>query len=132
MNFQYEFLPRWVLEVGYVGSHGINQGQNLHQVNGALLATPSNPVNGITTSTSTNASLRAPLLGFSPGGFQLADTVGAYKYNSLQATLRKQLSHGVTFQAAYTFSRAFSNMTSGTNAGGGSNSGDPSNMRQQY
>jgi hypothetical protein len=132
MNFQYEFLPRWVLEVGYIGSHGINQGQNLHNVNGALLATPQNPVNGLTVSTSTNASLRVPLLGFSPEGFQLADTVGAYKFNSLQATLRKQLSHGVTFQAAYTFSRAFSDMTSGGNAGGQSNSGDPNNLRQQY
>jgi hypothetical protein len=24
-NVQYEFLPSWVLEVGYVGSHGIHQ-----------------------------------------------------------------------------------------------------------
>ncbi len=132
LNVQYEFLPRWVLEVGYIGSHGINQGQNLHQVNEALLATPSNPVYGITTSTAANASLRAPLLGFSPGGFQLADTVGAYKFNSLQATVRKQLSHGVTLQGAYTFSRAFSDMTSGGNAGGQSNNGDPNNLRQQY
>ncbi len=132
LNAQYEFLPRWVLEVGYVGSHGIHQGQNLHQINGAVLATPSNPVNGLTTSTSLNAPLRVPLLGFSPGGFQLADTVAAYKYNSLQTTLRKQLSHGVTFQGAYTFSRAFSNLTSGNVGGGGSNSGDPSNMQQQY
>jgi hypothetical protein len=131
LNFQYEFLPRWVLEVGYVGSHGIHQGQNLHQTNGAILATPSNPVNGITESTSANAPLRVPLLGFSPGGFQLADTVGAYKFNSLQATLRKQLSYGLTLQAAYTFSRAFSNLTSNTGAGG-SNSGDPSNLQQQY
>jgi hypothetical protein len=131
LNFQYEFLPRWVLEVGYVGSHGIHQGQNLHQTNVPLLATPSNPVNGITTSTAANASLRVPLLGFSPGGFQLADTVAAYKYNSLQVTLRKQLSHGVTFQGAYTFSRAFTNLTSNQGAGG-SNSNDPNDLRQQY
>ncbi len=132
LNFQYEFAPRWVLEVGYVGSHGIHQGQNLHYVNGAYLATPQNPINGITVSTSTNAELRVPLLGFSPEGFQLADTVGSYKFNSVQATLRKQLSYGLTLQAAYSFSRDFSNMTSGGNAGGQSNSGDPRNLQQQY
>ena len=25
LNIQYEFLPTWVLELGYVGSHGIHQ-----------------------------------------------------------------------------------------------------------
>ncbi len=40
-------------------------------------------------------------------GLQAADNQGDYKYNSLQLTLRKQMSHGLSFQAAYAHSRAF-------------------------
>jgi hypothetical protein len=61
----------------------------------------------------------------------LGDTVGSYKYNSLQATVRKQLSRGLTFQAAYTFSRAFTNETS-NGLFTGPNLGDPRNLSQQY
>ncbi len=125
---QWEFLPRWVLEVGYVGSHGIHQSETLHLINEASIATPSNPVWGVTTSTINNVNLRVPLLGVSSGGFQVADTQGAEKYNSLQVTLRKQLSHGLAFQAAYTWSRAFNDYE----GPGGANSGDPLNFQQQY
>jgi hypothetical protein len=110
MNIQYEFLPRWVLELGYVGSRGIHQVPNIslaYQDNEAQLASPANPVNGITTNTVANASLRVPYLGFAPGGLQSAATIGDNKFNSLQATVRKQLSHGVQLQAAYTWARAF-------------------------
>src|SRR5207249_9158907 len=107
LNFQWEFRPRWVLEVGYVGAKGIHMAQWLHMINEAGLATPTNPINGITTNTVQNARLRAPLLGASVTGYQLADTIGDMKFNSFQATMRKQLSHGLTFQAAYTFSRPF-------------------------
>ena len=57
--------------------------------------------------TTANARQRVPYLGFSPTGLQAADNQGDYKYNSLQLTLRKQMSHGLSFQAAYTYSRAF-------------------------
>jgi hypothetical protein len=127
-NMQYEFLPKWVLEVGYVGSHGIHQAQNLHMLNEPGLATAANPIWGITTNTTQNASLRVPYLGFGPGGMQYFDTIGDIKYNSLQVTLRKQLSYGLTLQAAYTLSRAFADFQ----GPGGSNSGDPNNLAQQY
>ena len=42
-NMQYEFLPKWVLEVGYVGSHGIHQAENLHLLNEPGLASATNP-----------------------------------------------------------------------------------------
>ena len=66
------------------------------------------PINGITTNTTANASLRVPYLGFEPGGLSDAYYVGDSKFNSLQATVRKQLSHGFQVQAAYTYSRSFS------------------------
>jgi hypothetical protein len=129
LNFQYEFKSNWILEMGYVGSHGIHLGQWLHMVNVPGLATATNPINGITVDTVQNARLRAPLLGASVTGYQLGDTVGDYKFNSVQATLRKQFSHGLTFQAAYTFSRAF---TTQNGPGAGPNLGNPLDLRQQY
>jgi hypothetical protein len=136
LNVQYEFLPRWVLEVAYVGSHGIHQPEYFHIANEAALATPATPVNGLTVSTVNNASARVPFLGMAPSGLQVASTDGDIKFNSLQATLRKQLSHGLSFQAAYTFSRAFTNIYAApagiTGVPNGTNDGDPNNSRQQY
>ena len=74
-------------------------------LNEALLATAANPVNGITTNTTSNASLRVPYLGFAPGGLEADQTISVAKYNSMQATVRRQFSHGFTMQAAYTWSR---------------------------
>jgi Carboxypeptidase regulatory-like domain len=117
LNTQYEFLPQWVLEVGYVGSRGIHQvpdfipngGFAFHQLNEAQLASPSHPINGITTNTVGNAAVRVPYLGFSALGLADDPTFGDSKFNSLQATVRKQMSHGIQMQAAYTYSRAFTN-----------------------
>ena len=106
-NVQYEIAPTWMIEAGYVGSRGIHQPNTLHILNGAFLASPTAAVNGVTVNTTANARERVPYLGFSPTGLQAADNQGDYKYNSLQLTLRKQMSHGLTFQAAYTYSRAF-------------------------
>jgi hypothetical protein len=117
-----------MIELGYVGSHGIHQPNSLHILNEALLATAATPINGVTTNTPANARLRVPYLGFSPTGLQAADNQGDYKYNSLQATVRKSLSHGLSLQAAYTFSRALT--TQGYSTGippgpGSTNIGDP-------
>ena len=127
LNIQYEFLPTWVLEVGFVGSSGINQTDYNHNVNTALLASASNPINGITTNTTQNVALRVPYLGFQPAGLQVTAFDGIYNYNSLQATVRKNFSHGLTLQAAYTWSK---NMTDLEGFSGNSNNN--SNLSQQY
>jgi Carboxypeptidase regulatory-like domain len=106
LNTQYEFAPGWVLEVGYVGTHGIHQILT-DPVNGALLMNAANSVNGVTTTTTSNASARVPFIGYSPA-FHQYSTNTSFLFNSLQTTVRKQLSHGLTFQLAYTWSRAFS------------------------
>jgi hypothetical protein len=122
LNEQYEFAPHWVLELGYVGSHGIHLVQTTQSINGAEVASPSNPIYGVTTnavqsgsSFITNARLRVPILGLAPTGGDYSDTVGSEKFNSFQATLRKRLSYGLTLEAAYTFSRAFNNIPSNYN-----------------
>ena len=114
LNTQYEFHSGWVLETGYVGSHSIHQlyigggtagGNGFLQLNEAQLATAGNPVNGLTTNTSTNASGRVPYLGFTPGGLAELTPAGKTLFDSFQVTVRKQLSHGLSMQTAYTWAR---------------------------
>jgi hypothetical protein len=114
LNTQYEFHSGWVLETGYVGSHSIHQlyigggtagGNGFRQLNEPTLATATTPVNGITTNTSGNAVLRVPYLGFQTGGLTELTPSGKTLFDSLQVTVRKQLSHGLSMQTAYTWSR---------------------------
>ncbi len=107
------------LDLGYVGSHGdhllLSRG-----LNQPLLATAGQPVNCgydgvathcITQNTSANAARRAPVLGETQTALVTSEFTGASWYHSMQATLRKQLSKGVAFQAAYTFSKSENNVT---------------------
>jgi hypothetical protein len=123
LNFQYEVAPGWLAEVGYVGSHGIHQFTSGSAPNAPYLASPDHPINGVTTNSTSNYLLRVPYLGLSQNFTQEA-TNGNFKFNSLQATLRKQFSRGVSFQAAYTFARAFSTGNLGL--------GDQHNYADQY
>jgi hypothetical protein len=116
LNTQYEFAPSWVLEVGYVGSHSVDQGgvaltgggsQGL-QINESLLATATTPVNGITVNTTTNTAERVPYLGFSPTGLNTFINAGRTLFDSLQVTVRKRMSHGIELQAAYTWAQDLS------------------------
>jgi len=123
LNFQYEIAPSWAAEVGYVGSHGIHQFTSGSAPNAPYLASPSNPISGVTTNSTTNYLLRVPYLGLSQNFTQEAAN-GDFKFNSLQATLPKQFSKGLSLQAAYTFSRVFST--------GNLAFGDQHNYRDMY
>ncbi len=119
-SLQYEFKPNWILEVGYVGSHGIHQ-QISHSINTPQLIPTATGINCglppsvpqfinasgcVSTVTAGNFNFRVPLLGVAPSQSE-TDTNGNTEFNSLQVTVRKQFSHGLTFQGAYTWSRAF-------------------------
>jgi carboxypeptidase family protein len=113
LNTQYEFAPTWVIELAYVGTRGIHQWGPAGSMPGlaanpALLVSPSDPspTSGVTTNSVNNTSLRVPYAGFS-AAFTTIGTDLDFKYNSAQATVRKQLSHGLSLQGAYTWSRAF-------------------------
>jgi hypothetical protein len=127
VNFQYEFLPRFVLETGYVGASGINLTDYNHNYNTAQIATPGRPVNGLTTTTVGNTDLRTPYLGFLAGGLQGTAYDGISNYNSWQTTVRKQFSSGFSFQLAYTYSKSLTNIYNST-----ANSNLSTDMRQQY
>jgi len=133
LGFQYELGQRWLLEAGYVGSSGINQANYNHNINLAQLATPSNPINGQTTSSLANAVYRVPYLGYQAIGLQATAYDAIYNYNSLQVTVRKQLSHGFTMQAAYTWSKDLTNLSNGNLPGEGqTNVNDANRTGTQY
>ncbi len=127
LGFQYQFAPHWVLEIGYVGSSSINLMDMYHNNNTAYLASPANPVNGITTNTTANVLYRVPYLGYQAVGVRGTAFDGYANYNSLQVTVRKQFSRGFTFQGAYTWSKTmtveYNNVANSNNAG---------NLAQQY
>jgi hypothetical protein len=131
LGIQWEFAPRWVLEVGYVGSSGINLLDEYHNNNTPGLASPSNPINGITTNTKENILYRVPYLGYQAVGVRGTGFDGSSNYNSLQVTVRHQFSRGLMMQAAYTWSRTLTDL-SNISANPTANSNDASNLAQQY
>jgi hypothetical protein len=135
LNIQYAISSNFTLDLGYVGSHGDNLFL-FYGSNQPLLATPGNPVNCglpntaaglgvspaifsilgvesgcVTTNTSTNAYLRVPIVGETPTALLAHEYLGGSWYHSAQATLRQRISHGLTFQFAYTFSKGETNTT---------------------
>jgi hypothetical protein len=113
LNLQYEFAHNFLLQTGYVGSKTTHQ-TGCVEFNQALLATRSNPVNGQTTTTNENLALRVPYAGVAAGSY-LCETEFTSNYNSLQTSLTKTSSFGLSFQGSYTYSKNL-DITSGTGA----------------
>lgn len=132
LNVQYEFAPHWVLEVGFVGSASLNLLDGYHNINTPLLASPTNPINGLTSNSITNADLRVPYLGYIPAGIDDTAFDGMSNYNSLQISVRKQFSYGLTLQASYTWSKDLSTMWETNASGNQGDSNNPNNLGQQY
>jgi hypothetical protein len=116
LNNQFQLAKDWLLQVGYVGTRG-ERLVGFRQINQAYLASPTDPINGITTNTVENAGDRVPTLGVAPTA-DGPETFGYSWYNALQASLTKRFSHGLVLQAAYTFDRTLDNMpqTTGINS----------------
>jgi hypothetical protein len=127
LGVQYQFAPSWVLEVGYVGSSGINLMSQYHNNNTARLASPEHPINGITTNTIANVPFRVPYLGYQAVGVRGTEFDAVSNYNSLQATVRKQFSRGFMVQGAYTWSKNLTNL-----ANNQTNSNNANDLWQQY
>jgi len=172
LDLQYEFGGSWIAEIGYVGTHGTHLydwGRSIniaHLVSGApnepidpqnsaLIAgsghvgTPgvlpfndadnSEPIGANLT---TNVLGRVTYLGFDPAGLLTTSTQGDHEYNSLQAELRHSTSHGLLFQASYTWSKLITNINGSESGGGlaqpgnilsgGATSNNVLDFRQQY
>jgi hypothetical protein len=103
IDLQYQHKS-YVVSIAYAGAKGTHLGIGRSN-NQPSLASPFNPVNGLTTNSVANAVERAPFVGLSPFLARL-ESSGNSIYNSLQATLLKDMSHGFQFLAAYTFAKS--------------------------
>ncbi len=133
LNVQTQLARDFLLEVGYVGTHGTHQ-LRTRLANQALLASPSNPIRGVTTNSPTNIAQRVPIQGVSTSS-RLIETSGESFYNGLEASLTKRFSAGLQFQASYTFSKSLD--TDGANVdatsqGVSATLGDQNDPRARY
>jgi Carboxypeptidase regulatory-like domain/TonB-dependent Receptor Plug Domain len=103
LDLQYQHKS-YAFSIGYAGAKGTHLAVGRSN-NQPLLASPSDPMNGLTTNSVANAAERVPFVGLSPLLFRV-ESSGNSIYNSLQATLKKVMSHGFQFLAAYTFAKS--------------------------
>ena len=123
-----------VLDVTYSGARELHLIVGI-SANQAALASPSNPIRGVTTNTYTAANINArkPYLGWASGTMYQWRTGNEAWYNSLQASLSQQWRHKLQYQASFTWARLLSpvpDFTTGTNTVGPS--GDQNNLRAGY
>jgi hypothetical protein len=123
-----------VLDVSYVGSRNLHL-LHVRSINQANLASPTNPIRGVTTNTAAAANIaaRVPFQGFTSSGLTDIENAGAAWYNALAASLDKRFSHGLQFLASYTYTRLLSTDSfESSGANGGSATGDQNNPQQRY
>jgi len=124
MTIQRSLGRNWVLEVGYVGTHGVHLRETRTNIE-ARLASPANPIvltaaGGtqftITQSTISNGPARSNNAGINGyNGMQIFADDAYSHYHSLQSTLSRRWGAGY-FQAAYTWSKSTDATSSGNTA----------------
>ena len=133
LNLQQQLSESMLLQIAYVGSSA-NHLMYSHSINQAGDATAADPIRGQTSSTLANLTERVPYLGFDPANFLEQVSEGRSNYNALEVTLKKNLSKGLQFLAAYTWSKTMATGASsviGSMEGGGS-LGDQNNLYADY
>jgi hypothetical protein len=123
LSIQYQLPKGWLVEAGYLGSHGVNLLVE-PSLNQALLVNGSNPItykngfiaangfpNGYTVSqnSDSNASLRVPVPGFSAAGLNLVTNQGWSYYNAFTLGVSHRFSDSFQFKMDYTRSRSTDN-----------------------
>ncbi len=123
LSVQYQLPKGWILETGYIGSRGLgllvepslNQALLVNSSNAVTYNNPLIAANGhpngitITQNSNNNASLRVPVLGFSPAGLNLVTNQGWSFYNGLILEVSHAFSHSFQFKMDYTYSRSTDN-----------------------
>jgi hypothetical protein len=103
LNIEYGLGHGYLLDLGYVGTQSpVRSGQ--WEFDQAALASPQNPVFGITSNSIANASLRMPIHGISPGSL-ITDSLFTANYNAMQASVTRRMQHNFELQASYTWSK---------------------------
>ncbi len=120
LDLQYQLPGGWIMETGYIGSHGVKLTvePGLNQallVNSSDAITYNNPTiqangypNGITVAENSNANaqLRAKLPGFTASGLSLLGNYGYSHYNAGILELRHAYAKRFQFKFDYTFSHS--------------------------
>jgi hypothetical protein len=133
-NIQTTLTQSLLLEIGYVGARGEHLAAEV-EADQALIASPTSPVNGVTTNNTgatDSAAARAPYIGFSNNGFLFLQTNQESNFSSLQATLTERLGKA-SLLATYMYSKSL-DTSSGATDGTVFNttSGDQTNQLQAY
>jgi outer membrane receptor protein involved in Fe transport len=97
LSTQYLVTKSSMLEVDYVGSHQVHLGQN-RNINQVPAADQLEVAEGLV-----NPDTVRPFIGYSIINDNMR--VGSASYNSLQVFFNQRVTHGLQFQAAYTFSK---------------------------
>jgi len=124
LGFQYQLPADTILDISYAGSRGLKL-FNFYNGNQAVPATDPQFLTLCTTPPNTIASCpTAPRRPFPAVDTSIAlfRSDGFSNYHSLQVRLEKQFSHGLQFQASYTFSHALDDASSASL--GSANQGD--------
>ena len=122
-SVQYQLPKGWLMEVGYIGSHGRNllvepslnqallvNSSSPETYNNALIAANGKPGGvAITRNSNTNATLRVPVPGFAPAGLNLVTNEGYSHYNGFILELNHAFAHGFQCKMDYTQSRSTDN-----------------------
>src|SRR5216684_2036634 len=107
LGIQHEILPKTVLELDYVGTtgHKLFRAEDVNRLPGTLLPAGASIVNNVGET----------LVGFGGrpnpnyGRLRVWENVVNSNYNSLQTSLRHQMSHGLLFNVNYTYSHSIDN-----------------------
>jgi hypothetical protein len=133
LNLQNQLTSKLMMQLGYVGSSA-NHLIYSHSINQAGSASVQNPIRGQTSNNLSNIGLRVPYEGFDPAQFLEQVSEGRSNYNALEATMKKNMGHGLQFLAAYTWSKTMTTGASsvvGSTFGGGA-VGDQNNLYADY
>jgi hypothetical protein len=146
LDMQYALKQDLLLDVGYVGSHGLRLPTYLALNAAYAPKVPSDPCNflfDISQATGSNASCatdpnfqpidtRVPYPNLPSNVYANANVLSA-NYNSLQVQLRQRFSHGLTYQVSYTYSKALDESSGIINIGGlQAIVQDPHNVKGDY
>ena len=136
LSVQQEVGRNGLMEIAYLGSHGLRL-LNVLAANQPAIASPENPIRGVTTNTNANIQDRSPVAGvIADRGLSIDSTSGGSKYSALLVTFNQRTSHGLQFLTSFTYGRSADNNSlntggpgtgSGGLAGGAGNAQPPGN-----
>jgi len=128
LNIQHSFGADWLLQVGYVGTNGVHLPRFIEgdptvfipgMSNSAAFCAPQAPPCPLSSENTVNnrrlysgCTLAQPPTSCVYGSVGEIASIANSVYNALEASLRKRLSHGLSFLASYTYSKSIDDVSS--------------------